>query len=352
MSLTGAPRPTFLYPRFKYGTPTITLDIPEPAMAVLPQPVSTIGLAGENRVANGKAEVMFGRLEESCGLVMRCEADTLQALRWMCEDSVFRGNQFQAWIDRYTGSCWMFENNLKDQNGLSFLFAPSGTPTYGPGSTGTGVILGGANYLTVYLTQASATTPTGYDDPLHYLEGVLVIDFQPAFASSDSTAHYIVTATGPALAVYKDTLNRLVLQVGTTSGNDTSGAVTWAANARVQIVAQWRTDGTRGLWYAVNSGAFVALTTESGSPATMSSLPTVLFIGADHLGANPALGTYDTVAIFKRAFTNPLLLTGYRPWRRNYFPYGEIIQRQFAPTRVSFARPIEDWAMLFRNGQP
>lgn len=352
MTLTGSPRPTFFYPRFKYGTPAVTLDIPEPVIAFLPQPASTVGLATENRVASGKTETLFGRLEESCGLVLRCEADMLQALRWMCEDSAFRGNQFQAWVDRFTGSCWMFENNLKDQNGLAFT--PLTAPDYAAASVGTGVVLSG-NYLTVPLAQASAGTPTGYDDPLSKDEGVLVIDFKPAFPTSSGSLHCMLDMSGSInrMSLYKTAASFLILEIVDNSGNSKTlaGSPVWSANDRVTVIASWN-NGTLGLWVAINGGAFAALTTLAGSTGILTTLATTLYIGAASSGANPAVGTYDTVAFFKRAFSNPLTLANWRPWRRNYFPYGEVVGRQFAPQRVSFARPIDDWPLIFRNGRP
>lgn len=357
MSLTSTPKPTMFYTRFKYGSPAITVDIDEPVMGFLPSPALTSGLAGENTVATGKREVLFGRLEEACGLVLRCEADTLMRLRWMAEDSAFRGNQFQAWVDRFTGSCWMFENNLKDQNGL-VLTLSSGSQSYATASTGIGIVLTSTQYLSVASAQSSAGTPTGYDDPFLKDEGVVLIDWKAAFAATDNAEDRFFIDSTPAsncrLSVFKDTSARLTLQVidSTNTAQLVRGTVAWSVSDRVQIIAAWSSAGALSLWYAVNGGAFTALTTASGAgTGLMATLPSTLAIGAGFSGSNLTLGTYDTVAIFKRAFADPLQLVKWRPWRRNYFPYGEAAQRQFAPVQVNFATPVWDWPIVFRNGK-
>ena len=355
MSLTGPTRATALYPRLKVSSGP-TIDIPEPAITLPTQP-PTVGLVGQNRVASGKTETLFGRLEESCGIALRCEVDIVEALRWFCEDYAFRGTQFQAWIDRFTGSCWMFENNRKDQNGLTLALGGGGTETYATGSVGTGIVLSSSQYLSVVMAQASAATPTGYDDPLSNAEGVIVLDLKPAYAASDGVVHTLLDTqpnSNCRLTIFKQNDATLHLQItDSASGTkEVAGAVTFASGDRVQIVASWSTAGAIALWYAVNGGAFVALTTATGAgTGLMTSLPTNLTIGATYTAGNLAPGTYDTVAIFKKAYATPYLsLANYRPWRRNYFPYGELIGFQYAPARATLGRQIYDWAMAFRNG--
>ena len=79
MSIVRPPMATYLYPRFK--TPTFTIDLPIPASRI-PSVPSVQGLRGENRVATGKSEFLFGRLEHQVGLVLRCEQDTLAAVSY------------------------------------------------------------------------------------------------------------------------------------------------------------------------------------------------------------------------------------------------------------------------------
>ena len=117
MTISGAIKPKAYYPRFKWGSPTVTTDIVEPAVIAMTR--NETGLRGQNIVASGKAEYLFGRIEEAAQLQLMCEQDQLAALRWFTRDWAGQGKQFQAWIDRFTGSCWLFENNLKDQNGLA-----------------------------------------------------------------------------------------------------------------------------------------------------------------------------------------------------------------------------------------
>ena len=346
MSLTGTIRPTFLYPRIKYGSPIVTFDNAEPTSRI-PTLTPYTGLRGVNTVASGKREYLFGRAEEQVGLVLRCEQDQLAALRWFVQDYGATGAQFQTWVDRYTGSCWVLENNLKDQNGLALTLS-TGSASYAAASTGTGLVLSGTQHLTVATAQATAATPTGYDDPVLASEGVLVVDFLPAFAGADATEHNIVAAS--QFRLYKNTANQLVFQTGPNAGDTVAGTVSWSASQRVQIVAEWFTDGTRALWLAVNNGAFTPLTTAAGSAATIT-LGATLFIGANTAAANRALGTYDTVAFFKRAFTTPqLTLANFRPVERNYFPYAELTAAAFQPVRVTLGRPIFDWALTVRNG--
>ena len=351
MSLTGTPKPTFLYPRFTYGT--VTLDIPEPASRI-PTVTPFTGLRGQNIVSTGKAEYLYGRGEEQVALVLRCEQDMLAALRWAVQDSLAQGTQFKAWVDRYTGSCWMFENNLKDQNGLE-LTHNGGSAVYAATTNGTGLVLSGSKYLTVTVAQASASTPTGYDDPLLATEGVVVVDFKPAFDGNDGVEHHIVDSAPdpPRILLYKLATNVLNIQINDgVAGKAMGGTVTWTAGDRVQIVGSWDSTGTLALWYAVNSGAFVALTTSSlAGSGILPGTPTTLSIGATTAGATPALGTYDTVAFFKKAFSNPhLTLANYRPLERNHFPYAELVNAAFQPARVSLGRTIWDWPITLRLG--
>jgi hypothetical protein len=355
MSLTGAVKPTFLYPRITYGSPAVTLDLIEPTSRI-PTFTPYQGLRGVNTVASGKREYLFGRGEEQVGLVLRCEQDQLAALRWFVQDFAAEGNQFQTWVDRHTGSCWMFERNLKDQNGLALTLS-SGSATYGATTNGFGLTLSGTQYLTVPLAQSTAGTPTGYDNPLSKDDGVVVVDFVPAFAASDSTLHKILDTSGTANRgpqLHKSTANELVLTIvdNASASKQVSGAVTWASSDRVQIVASWSSAGALALWYAVNSGAFVALTTSAGAgTGLLTTLPTTAYIGGDNAGANRAAGTYDSVAFFKRAFASPQQsLANFRPVERNYFPYGELTAASFQPVRVTLGRPIWDWAMTVRNG--
>jgi hypothetical protein len=353
MSLTGSPKATFLYPRITFGS--VTIDAAEPTSRI-PTVVPYQGLRGENTVSTGQREYLFGRTEEQVGIVLRCEQDQLAALRWFVQDYASAGTQFKAWVDRYTGSCWMFENNLKDQNGLT-LTHNGGSAVYAATTNGTGIVLSGAKYLTVPVAQASAATPTGYDDPILATEGVVVVDFKPAFNGNDGIEHHIVDSAPdpPRIILYKLATNVLNIQINDGSaGKAMGGTVTWTAGDRVQIVGSWDTTGTLALWYAVNSGTFTALTTSSlAGSGILPGTPTTLSIGATTTGATPALGTYDTVAFFKRAFSSPhLTLANYRPLERNHFPYGELVNPAFQPARVSLGRTIWDWPLTIRNGQP
>src|SRR5574337_1491199 len=113
----GIVRPTSLYPRLRYGTPAITLDLLEGVADWLP---SSQSLRGANLVATGEVEYLYGRLEEACSLTVACLASQYSQLRRAIEQSLGTGSQFEAWVDRFTGSCWLFAEGLEDQNGLAF----------------------------------------------------------------------------------------------------------------------------------------------------------------------------------------------------------------------------------------
>jgi hypothetical protein len=360
VSLTGAVKPTFLYPRIKFGSPAVTIDAAEPTSRI-PTTVPYTGLRGSNTVASGKTEYLFGRDEEQVGIALRCEQDQLAALRWFVQDFAKFGSQFQAWVDRNTGSCWPFENNLKDQNGLAMTLTGI-TAAYTAGVVGTAISLAGAYSLSVPLAQASAATLTGFDDPLSAAEGVLVVDVSPAFASSDGVLHHFLATSGTANRFFlsKNASNALIFQINdaTDTAKATSGAVTWSTGQRVVIVASWNPSGTLRLWYSTTPGTFTELTTSTGAgTGLMSALPTTLFVGSDATPANRAAGTYDTLSFFKSTYgglTDRAVqgLAGYRVVERTYFPYAELLAAQFQPARVVLGRPIWDWPMMFKNGVP
>ncbi len=350
--LTAQDIPTFSYPKIRYGTaPVITRMFREAAVAFI---TPMLAERTENRMASGKTEYLFSRIEETARVDMLCEPDELAQLRWFFEDWGSRGKQFEFWIDRWTGSVWMFDDTRRDQNKLTLALS-TGSEAYADTVNGRGIVLSTGQYLSVALAQASAGTKTGYDDPLDKAEGEIVVDWKPAFAGGDSTLHVIVDTTGGnnRLQLRKTATNTLVLEITDNAGGvkSVAGSVAWNSGDRVQIVARWDTGGGLALWYAVNGGAFVQLTTAAGAgTGIITTLPATLYIGANNAGASAALGTYDTVAIFKRAFANPLsVLPSYRPMWRNYFAYAEL-QRAWQPTRVTPGRLIFAWPMLVRQG--
>lgn len=348
-------RATFVYPRIRYGTTPITIDIPDGAIAHAPQ---RTGLRGENVVASGKREYLEGRVEESVTLDLLCGPDALDMLERFFSDHAWKGEQFQLWVDRFTGSCWLFNDSLKDQNGLTLTLS-SGSATYGDAAGGRGIVLSGGQYLSVALAQASAATPTGFDDPLAITEGLLVLDLAPDFAGNDGTLHYLLDTTGTStnrLSIYKTAANALTLEIrdGAGGSKTKSGAVSWAADARVQILASWATDGTLRLWVAIAGGAFTELTTAGGAgTGILGALPTTLSIGAENDGTDAAPGTYDTVFFLKRAFPDPHRTFdqhGAKPLHRNYFPTAELVTPIYQPQRWSPTAGIWRWPLSVRLG--
>ena len=354
MSLPVVFRPTHLYPRIKYGSPAVTIDFTQGATRI-PTILPYTAQRGENPVASGKVEYLFSRDEERVGLVLRYEQDLYAAIRNALKDGgLAAGAQFNFWVDRFTGSCWTFENSLKDQNGLAWTLG-GGSSSYVDGAVGKALSLSGSFTMSTPLAQASASTPTGFDDPLDYREGVIVLDVAPAFASSDGTLHFFLDAAlggNNRLFLAKNAGNETVLQITDSAGGVKSvrGTPAWANGERIVLVASWTTAGALALWISVNGGAFVALTTASGAgTGIMSALPTTLFLG-NTAGTDRAAGTYDTLAIFKRAFSTPhLSLAGFRPVERNYFPYAELTDSSYKPARFVLTLPIWDWPITVRN---
>ena len=378
---------TYAYTKIRYGTsPVITRTFRAPAINYM---TPMLAERGENRVSDGHTEYLYNRVEETAQIVLMCEPDELQQLRWFFEDWGARGNQFELTIDRLTGSCWTFDDCLRDQNKLNLVLS-AGSEAYADCALGRGIVLGSGQYLSVPLAQSSASTITGFDDPLLPGEGVIVIDAKLAFGSSDGALHVIVdTSSGGAnrLQLRKGAAGDLTFEVTDASSGlrSVSGAVTWSGNDRVQIIAAWGGSfaniggggGTAGifgtgglfqtwpgggaggvpgigplaLWYAVNGGAWTQLVTDVGAgTGTLSTLPTTLYLAATNAGASAALGTYDTVSFFKKAFPAPTrTIPEYHPTWRNYLPRAEI-QKPWQPQRIAAGKAIWTWPILARNG--
>ena len=346
---------TSLYPRLRYGTPAVTMDFLLGLSEWLP---SAQQLRGANLTASGKIEYLNGRLEEACALTVVCEPPQYSQLRRAFEDVLAPGAQFEVWIDRFTGSCWQFGETLKDQNGLA-LALNTGSAAYVDGTNGRALSLGGSQRLSVATAQASAGTRTGFDDPLFKTEGVVFVDFKPTWAATDSAQHYIVDTSGTTanrLRVYKTAANALLLEIldAAAGSKIMAGNPTWAANDRVEIIARWTSAGALQLWYAVNGGAPIELTTGSGAgTGLITTLGATLYIGSDNAAANFAPGVYQGVAFQTRAFPNPQ--QGLRNWRtvwRNYFPYAELTGTGWQPQRFLLDPEIWTYPLVIRNGVP
>jgi hypothetical protein len=351
----GVIRPTSLYPRLRYGTPTVTLDLLEGLVDWLP---SSQGLRGANLVATGEIEYLFGRLEEACSLTVACLASQYAQLRRAIEQSLVTGEQFEAWVDRYTGACWMFAESLVDQNGLA-LTLNTGTETYVDiGEThGRGLSLSASQRLSVATAQASAVTKTGFDDPLSKSEGVVVLDIRPTWAANDNTQRYLIDTTGTTsnrLRLYKTSGNVLRFEIldAAAGSKIISGSPTWSANARVEIIARWTTAGALQLWYAVDGGPMIELTTASGAgTGIVGTLGATLYVGSENDGTDFAPGVYQGLTWFTRAFTAPdRSLRLWKPVWRNYFPYAELTGTGWQPQRVLLDPLVWTYPLVLRAG--
>jgi hypothetical protein len=334
----------------------VTLDALEGIADWLP---SSQGLRGANLVATGEIEYLYGRLEEACSLTVACLASQYAQLRRAVEQQLVTGLQFEAWVDRFTGSCWSFAETLTDQNGLA-LTLNTGTAAYvDVGETiGRALSLGATQRLAVATAQASATpTKTGFDDPLSKAEGVLLLDFKPTWAATDGTQRYLVDTTGTTanrLRLYKTTGNVLRFEIldAAAGSKIISGSPTWAANDRVEIFARWTTAGALQLWYAVNDGAFTELTTASGAgTGILTTLGATVYVASDNAAANFAPGVYQGLVSYTRAFVDPYkALRSWRPVWRNYFPYAELTGAAWQPTRYALDPQVWSYPLIIRAG--
>ncbi len=353
-TLFGIIRPTSLYPRLRYnGT---SFDSLEGIADWLP---SSSGLRGANLVSTGEIEYLFARIEEAVQLTVVCLPSQYRQLRAAIEQSLLLGTQFEAWVDRFTGSCWMFSETLDDQNGLA-LVLNTGTAAYVDvgEQIGRALNLGASQSLSVPIAQATASpTRTGYDDPMSPAEGVLLLDLKPTWAANDGALHVLLDTGGTTanrLRLTKTAGNALQFEIldAAAGSKIVSGTPTWAANSRVEIMARWTTGGALALWYAVNEGVFVPLTTASGAgTGVLGALTGSLFVGSDNAAANFAPGVYQTLQFHARAFDAPH--ESLRRWRtvwRNYFAFAEITSPGFQPARFSLDPQVWTYGLTIRNG--
>ena len=352
----GIVRPTSLYPRLRYGSPAVTLDLLEGVAAYLP---SSQGLRGANLVASGEIEILYSRLEEAVSLTVVCLASQYSQLRRAIEQSLVTGTQFEAWVDRFTGSCWMFAEHLADQNGLELTLNTGSAAYVDQGETvGRALNLGATQRLSVATAQASATpTRTGFDDPLSRAEGVLLLDFRPTWAATDNTHRFLIDTSGTTanrLRLFKTVGNVLTFEIldAAAGSKIRSGSPSWAANDHVEIMARWTTAGALQLWYAVNGGAFTELTGASGAgTGIIGTLGATLYVASENDATDFAPGVYRTLAFYTRAFEKPH--QSLRSWRsvwRNYFGFSELTGTGWQPTVVSSDPLIFTYPIVLRAG--
>lgn len=355
-AIFGVVRPTSLYPRLRYGTPAITIDFLEGVAGYLP---SSQGLRGANLVASGEIEYLFGRLEEATSLTVVCLASQYAQLRRAIEQSLVTGMQFEAFVDRFTGSCWLFGETLTDQNGLALVLNTGSAAYVDQGETvGRALSLGAAQRLSVATAQASSTpTRTGFDDPLSKAEGVLLLDFRPTWAATDNTQRFLIDTTGTTsnrLKLYKTTGNVLRFEILDASAGSkiVSGSPAWAANDRVEIMARWTTAGALQLWVAVNGGSFTELTGASGAgTGILGALGTSLFVGSENDATDFAPGVYRALCFYTKAFEKPQ--GSLRSWRsvwRNYYGFAELTGTGWQPTVVGSDPLIFTYPIVIRAG--
>jgi hypothetical protein len=328
-------KPTSFYPRIRYAG--VTMDF-------------------RGGLSDWIPSGLYGGFEEAVQMNMVCGPAQYAQLRRAFQDTLVKGGAFEVWIDRFTASCWLFGDNLKDQNGLA-LALNTGAVAYATVPDGIGLDLAGTQGLSVAIAQSSAGTPTGYDDPIRASEGVLLLDFYPDWAANDSAAHVLLDTTGTTanrLRLTKTSGNALTFEIlDAAAGSKTvSGTPTWAAEARVEIMIRWTTAGAMQLWYAVNGAAFTELTTAGGAgTGVLGALGASLHVGSDNAAANFAPGIYQALVTYARAFANPHL--GLRIWRctwRNYFGTAEVTGTGWQPTRFTLDPQLYLWPLTIRLG--
>lgn len=352
----GVIRPTSIYPRLRYGSPAITLDLLEGLADWLP---SSQGLRGANLVSTGEIEYLFGRLEEAVSLTVVCLASQYSQLRRAIEQQLVTGLQHEAWVDRFTGSCWMFAESLEDQNGLALVLNTGSAAYVDQTETAARALsLGATQRLSVATAQASATpTRTGFDDPLSKAEGVMLLDFRPTWASNDNTQRYLIDTTGTTanrLRLYKTIGNVLTFEIldAAAGSKIVSGSPTWAANDRVEIMARWTTGGALQLWVAVNGAAFIELTGSSGlGTGIIGTLGATLYVGSENDATDFSPGVYRSLVFYTKAFEKPH--ESLRSWRsvwKNYWGYAELTGANWQPQRVALDPMIWTYAIVIRAG--
>ncbi len=331
--------PTFMYPRIKYGTPSIVIDIPDALQTVTP----LSGVVSSSKISsNGTKETLFIRRESLAQFVLQwLQPWTLARLKEFFDTHAGKGKQFEFWLDRFTGSRWDFADSLKDQNGQALIVV--GAEAYNDSTQGRAFDFVAGNELSVIAT-----------DGVHLAkeEGCITLRVKPDWAGNDGVLHYFIDigvgASANRLAIYKTVANDLVFEVINAGGTSRKRqvAVSWSSNTEQRITVRWKTNGTLDLW--LNG---VQATTSSGTGGVVTVLGPTLNIGSDLSQANKATGDYDLVAFYMRAFDDPLVLENNPIETRSYFSKAELEDKQFLPVRQARAVQRSTLTLTIRQGK-
>jgi hypothetical protein len=346
MGITGNPRVGSLYPRIIYGSPAVTLEFADPALAELPSVLDQV--RSESTSPSGRRKVLIERTEETRTIVWP-NLDANEAFQlW----EFFRtwggpGKQFELYLNRFQGAALEFEGTLADQQGTLGTF--TGTPSYEAATFGKGLRLDpGGEFLDF------PTAPAGQQPSLLAAEGILVLIVRPGWAGNDGSAHRFldINAGAQALLLDKTASNVLQLRVSNASGDrQVDIAVSWASNAEQKIVAKWKDSSNLELWL---NGVKGPAPSGAGN-GTLTALPTNLRIGAVDAVTALAYGLYDRLGFFTRAFdlnasVVSYLTDSYFPRWKNYYATAEVLDPRLATVRRVPGRDLWQAAMTFRAG--
>lgn len=347
MGITGLPRAGSLYPRIIYGSPAVTLEFADPALAEMAPVLDQVRT--ESVSPSGRRKVLFERTEETRTIVWpNLDANEAFQLSEFFRTWGGQGKQFELYLNRFQGAALEFEGTLKDQQGTLGTF--TGTPSYEAASFGRGLRLDAAEFLDF------PTAPANQQPSLIAAEGIIVLVVRPSFAGNDSAEHAFVVvdpAGNGYLRLKKSSGNVLHLEIEDTAAGirDTQIAVSWSANSEQKIVAKWKDSASLEIWLNGVKG------TGGGGAGTgvLPGLPTNLRIGAVDASTYLAYGLYDRLGFFTRAFDLNAQMVSYLtdsyfpPWK-NYYNKAEVLDPRQATIRRVPGRDLWQASMTFRAG--
>jgi hypothetical protein len=322
--------PTQWWPRIIYDTTTPkTLDAPLP----LAQVSWPRGFLRVDNVAPSAEESLFRRTDLAAQLgFQHLRSDFVFTLAKFLEDWAAKGKTFELLIDRFSGSFFEFDDDLRDQNGDAATFT---NPTYVAATYGKAVSLGAADGAFTIPVAPAANNPRILKD-----EGMLLCIVKPGFAGNDGALHVLldcaVAATQNRLLLQKSAANELEFTIyDNTIGSvkTVKAAVSWAVDAEQAIVAIWRTNGAMELWL----NEVKATGTAGAGTGILNSLASTIYLHTDFTTANYAAGKYDRLLLLKKGYVvNAQVLKALKEffwWGRNYFSRAKVLDLSFNPTK-------------------
>jgi hypothetical protein len=379
MTLFGAVRPTFRYPRLVWNG--ITIDFGDPAQTVDPTELTAVASAAITGL--GQRTVLYERSERYVTVVSTVmEAVDCPLMERFFAEWANLGKQFELYTDRILRAWWGFDDQTTYDNnrGNQVLLGNAvDTPfTYAAMARGQGLVLPGSGVMRAALLcglpGGNGNAFVGPD------EGTLVLQFKPSWAANDNAEHVL-------LDVYADTARwknrlRLVKRVDNLLHFvyvDRNGAETiieavpvWGANTEHTIIAQWKAladlsfklDGVlvntkkyplvAGGGVIAGNGVIAGTVSgvANGVETTMNASPDTMAMGTygDGQGGRGS-GTYGMLALYSAALGLPTLWTTYEhPWR-SYIPKAELVDATYHAARPISGRELYQYNLRVREGR-